>query len=96
MLGKVLKLFFEDTLWSEEIDYFLVDLPPGTGDVMMDLKNFSEDAKMVIVTTPQESATNKHIKNRYGKCSSNSNKSRICSQRFSARRNRSNRKHVLL
>ncbi|MDT8337291.1 MAG: P-loop NTPase [Candidatus Izemoplasmatales bacterium] len=65
MLGKVLKLFFEDTLWSEEIDYFLVDLPPGTGDVMMDLKNFSEDAKMVIVTTPQESAAHIAIKAGY-------------------------------
>lgn len=65
MLGKVLKLFFEDTLWSEEIDYFLVDLPPGTGDVMMDLKNFAEGAKMVIVTTPQESAAHIAIKAGY-------------------------------
>jgi ATP-binding protein involved in chromosome partitioning len=65
MLGKVLKLFFEDTLWSEEIDYFLVDLPPGTGDIMMDLKNYSEDAKMVIVTTPQESAAHIAIKAGY-------------------------------
>ena len=65
MLGKVLKLFFEDTLWSEEIDYFLVDLPPGTGDVMMDIKNFTEDAKMVIVTTPQESAAHIAIKAGY-------------------------------
>ncbi len=65
MLGKILKLFFEDTLWSEEIDYFLVDLPPGTGDVMMDLKNFSEEAKMVIVTTPQESAAHIAIKAGY-------------------------------
>ncbi len=65
MLGKVLKLFFEDTLWSEDIDFFLVDLPPGTGDVMMDLKNFAESAKMVIVTTPQESAAHIAIKAGY-------------------------------
>jgi ATP-binding protein involved in chromosome partitioning len=65
MLGKILKLFFEDTLWNDDIDYFLVDLPPGTGDVMMDLKNFSEDAKMVIVTTPQESAAHIAIKAGY-------------------------------
>jgi ATP-binding protein involved in chromosome partitioning len=56
MLGKILKIFFEDTLWDEGIDYFLVDLPPGTGDIMMDIKDFQEDAKMVLVTTPQESA----------------------------------------
>ncbi len=65
MLGKILKIFFEDTLWNEEIDYFLVDLPPGTGDVMMDIKNFSEDAKMVLVTTPQASAAHIAIKAGY-------------------------------
>ncbi|QWC00445.1 P-loop NTPase [Mycoplasmatota bacterium] len=65
MLGKILKIFFEDTLWNEDIDYFLVDLPPGTGDVMMDLKNFSEDSKMVLVTTPQESAAHIAIKAGY-------------------------------
>lgn len=65
MLGKILKIFFEDTLWSEDIDYFLVDLPPGTGDVMMDIKNFSEDAKMILVTTPQESAAHIAIKAGY-------------------------------
>ncbi|MDY0023510.1 MAG: P-loop NTPase [Candidatus Izemoplasmatales bacterium] len=65
MLGKVLKLFFEETLWNEDIDYFLVDLPPGTGDVMMDMKNYVEDAKLVIVTTPQESAAHIAIKAGY-------------------------------
>ncbi|MCF7924440.1 MAG: P-loop NTPase [Candidatus Izimaplasma sp.] len=65
MLGKILKIFFEDTLWNEDIDYFLVDLPPGTGDVMMDLKNFSEDAKMIIVTTPQASSAHIAIKAGY-------------------------------
>ncbi|MFW5794423.1 MAG: P-loop NTPase [Bacillota bacterium] len=65
MLGKILKIFFEDTLWDEDIDYFLVDLPPGTGDVMMDLKNFSEDSRMIIVTTPQASAAHIAIKAGY-------------------------------
>jgi len=62
MLGKILKIFFEDTLWSDDIEYFLVDLPPGTGDVMMDIKNFSDDAKMLLVTTPQASAAHIAIK----------------------------------
>jgi ATP-binding protein involved in chromosome partitioning len=65
MLGKILKIFFEDTLWDEGIDYFLVDLPPGTGDIMMDIKDFQEDAKMVLVTTPQESAAHIAIKAGY-------------------------------
>ncbi len=62
MLGKVLKLFFEDTIWNGEIDFFLVDLPPGTGDVMMDIKGFAKDAKMIIVTTPQANASHIAIK----------------------------------
>ena len=62
MLNKVLKLFFEDTLWIGDIDFFLVDLPPGTGDVMMDIKEFVKDPKMLLVTTPQANASHIAIK----------------------------------
>lgn len=62
MLGKVLKIFFEDTMWSRELDYLLIDLPPGTGDVMMDIKNFVPDAKLVLVTTPHPNASHIAIK----------------------------------
>lgn len=62
MLGKVLKIFFEDTLWSPELEFLLVDLPPGTGDVMMDLKNFVTDIKLLLVTTPHPSASHIAIK----------------------------------
>ncbi len=62
MLGKVLKVFFEDTIWSRELDYLLIDLPPGTGDVMMDVKNFVPDAKMLVVTTPHPNASHIAIK----------------------------------
>ncbi len=65
MLNKVLKLFFEETLWKGEIDFFLVDLPPGTGDIMIDMKDFAKDAKMLIVTTPQENAAHIAIKAGY-------------------------------
>lgn len=65
MLGKVLKLFFEDTVWDDTIEYFLIDLPPGTGDVMMDLEKYAKDGKMVIVTTPQENASHIAIKAGY-------------------------------
>ena len=65
MLNKVLKLFFEDTVWNGEIDYFVVDLPPGTGDVMMDMKDFAGDASMVLVTTPQANASHIAIKAGY-------------------------------
>ncbi|MBN2504746.1 MAG: P-loop NTPase [Bacilli bacterium] len=62
MLGKVLKIFFEDTIWSQELDYLLIDLPPGTGDVMMDVKNMVPDAKMLVVTTPHPNASHIAIK----------------------------------
>jgi len=65
MLNKVLKLFFEDTLWTGEIDYFLVDLPPGTGDIMLDIRTFVKNPKMVLVTTPQENASHIAIKAGY-------------------------------
>lgn len=57
MLGKILDVFFRHTLWSSDLDYLLIDLPPGTGDVMMDVKNLVPDAKILIVTTPHPSAS---------------------------------------
>ncbi len=62
MLGKVLKIFFEDTLWSQELDFLLIDLPPGTGDVMLDVNNIVPDAKIILVTTPHPSASHIAIK----------------------------------
>jgi len=62
MLGKILNVFFKNTLWSSDLDYLLIDLPPGTGDVMMDVKNLVPDAKIVIVTTPHVSASSIAIK----------------------------------
>ena len=66
MLGKLLKVFFEDTRWSKDIDVMIVDLPPGTGDVMMDVGSFIRDAKIVLVTTPHPSASHIAIKAGFG------------------------------
>ena len=52
MLHKALQQFLEDVDWGE-LDYLLIDLPPGTGDVSMTLSQLLPDAKFVIVTTPQ-------------------------------------------
>lgn len=62
MLNKVLEIFFTNTLWSKELDYLLIDFPPGTGDVMMDVKNFVPDIKVVLVTTPHPNAAHIAIK----------------------------------
>src|SRR5262245_2333172 len=55
MLHKALKQFLEDVNWGE-LDFLLIDLPPGTGDVSMTLAQLLPEAKFLIVTTPQEAA----------------------------------------
>ncbi|HVF79205.1 MAG TPA: P-loop NTPase [Solirubrobacteraceae bacterium] len=55
MLHKALTQFLEDVAWGE-LDYLLVDLPPGTGDVSMTLAQLLPQARFVIVTTPQPTA----------------------------------------
>ena len=55
MLHKALKQFLEDVAWGE-LDFLLIDLPPGTGDVSMTLAQLLPQATFVIVTTPQAAA----------------------------------------
>jgi ATP-binding protein involved in chromosome partitioning len=55
MLHKAIRQFLEDVAWGE-LDYLLVDLPPGTGDVSMTLAQLLPQARFVIVTTPQPAA----------------------------------------
>ncbi|MBI5309623.1 MAG: P-loop NTPase [Actinobacteria bacterium] len=55
MLHKAIQQFLEDVEWGE-LDYLLLDLPPGTGDVSMTLAQLLPQSKFVIVTTPQPAA----------------------------------------
>jgi ATP-binding protein involved in chromosome partitioning len=55
MLHKALTQFLEDVAWGE-LDYLLIDLPPGTGDVSMTLAQLLPQAVFMLVTTPQETA----------------------------------------
>ncbi|MGI9184365.1 MAG: Mrp/NBP35 family ATP-binding protein [Solirubrobacteraceae bacterium] len=52
MLHKALQQFLEDVEWGQ-LDYLLIDLPPGTGDVSMTLAQLLPQAKFLLVTTPQ-------------------------------------------
>src|SRR4029450_10086317 len=52
MLHKAIQQFLEDVAWGE-LEYLLLDLPPGTGDVSMTLAQLLPQAKFLIVTTPQ-------------------------------------------
>lgn len=55
MLHKALTQFLQDVDWGE-LDYLLIDLPPGTGDVSMTLAQLLPQARFLIVTTPQPTA----------------------------------------
>jgi ATP-binding protein involved in chromosome partitioning len=55
MLHKALTQFLEDVDWGE-LDFLLVDLPPGTGDVSMTLAQLLPDAQFLLCTTPQATA----------------------------------------
>jgi ATP-binding protein involved in chromosome partitioning len=55
MLHKALTQFLQDVAWGA-LDYLLVDLPPGTGDVSMTLAQLLPQAQFLIVTTPQPTA----------------------------------------
>jgi ATP-binding protein involved in chromosome partitioning len=55
MLHKAIRQFLEDVQWGE-LDYLLIDLPPGTGDVSMTLAQLLPQARFVVVTTPQPAA----------------------------------------
>ena len=55
MLHKAIQQFLEDVDWGV-LDYLLIDLPPGTGDVSMTLAQLLPQAKILLVTTPQPAA----------------------------------------
>ena len=55
MLGKALREFLYEVEWGE-LDYLVVDLPPGTGDVQLSLAQSVPMTGSVIVTTPQDVA----------------------------------------
>ncbi|MEA2373751.1 MAG: ATP-binding protein involved in chromosome partitioning [Thermoleophilaceae bacterium] len=57
MLHKAIRQFLEDVDWGE-LDYLLIDLPPGTGDVSMTISQLLPQARFLVVTTPQPAAQN--------------------------------------
>jgi ATP-binding protein involved in chromosome partitioning len=55
MLGKMLNSFFNEVEWAD-LDYLVLDLPPGTGDVALDVHTMLPSCKEIIVTTPHPTA----------------------------------------
>jgi len=56
VLFKALSQFLFDINWGEELDFLIIDLPPGTGDVQITLGQIAEIDGAIIVTTPQDVA----------------------------------------
>ncbi|MDP9389052.1 MAG: Mrp/NBP35 family ATP-binding protein [Actinomycetota bacterium] len=55
MLHKALEQFLVDVLWGD-VDFLLVDMPPGTGDVALSMAQYLSRSEMLVVTTPQAAA----------------------------------------
>jgi ATP-binding protein involved in chromosome partitioning len=55
MLSRALEQFLKQVEWGD-LDYLIIDLPPGTGDIQMALTRMLPQAEMVVVTTPQRAA----------------------------------------
>lgn len=62
MLNSMISHFFYDVAWTEDTRYVIIDFPPGTGDVTLDVKNIVPQAKMLLVTTPHPSASHVAVK----------------------------------
>ncbi len=54
-LGKMLKSFFTEVEW-DDLDYLLLDLPPGTGDMALSVHGMIPSSKELIITTPHPTA----------------------------------------
>lgn len=55
MLHKALEQFLTDVEWGE-LDFLIIDMPPGTGDVSLSIAQFLPKSEMIVVTTPQKAA----------------------------------------
>jgi len=55
MLHKALQQFLVDVWWGD-LDYLLVDMPPGTGDVALSMAQYIPRSEVYVVTTPQAAA----------------------------------------
>lgn len=56
MLNRGVQHFLQDVTWGDDLDYLLVDMPPGTGDVQMGVAKTISRAQVIVVTTPAVAA----------------------------------------
>src|SRR5688572_24111533 len=56
MLNRGVQHFLQDVKWGDDLDYLLIDMPPGTGDVQMGVAKLLPRAEVIVVTTPATAA----------------------------------------
>lgn len=56
MLNRGVQHFLQDVQWGDDLDYLLVDMPPGTGDVQMGVAKLIPRSEVLVVTTPAVNA----------------------------------------
>jgi len=56
MLNRGVTHFLQDVDWGDDLDYLLIDMPPGTGDVQMGVAKLLPRAEVIVVTTPAKAA----------------------------------------
>lgn len=56
MLNRGVQHFLQDVDWGDDLDYLLVDMPPGTGDVQMGVAKLIPRSEVLVVTTPAVNA----------------------------------------
>lgn len=62
MLGKMLVHYFSGVAWHPDIDVVLIDMPPGTGDVALDINKYAPKSDILVVTTPHPNAAQVAVK----------------------------------
>lgn len=70
LLHKAINQFLTDVMW-DDLDYLFLDLPPGTGDVTLTIAQAIPTAEILVVTTPQQTAT--HVAGRVAKLAEKTN-----------------------
>lgn len=70
LLHKAVNQFITDVIW-DDLDYLFLDLPPGTGDVTITIAQAIPAAELLVVTTPQATAT--HVAGRVAKLAEKTN-----------------------
>ena len=62
MLNSMMENFFYEVKWNPNTDFIIIDCPPGTGDIPLDIRNIVPSALALLVTTPHLSASHVAVK----------------------------------